>query len=57
MEELMSCRTAATHYSYSEAYFRLLLKEKKIPSIKMGYSRRMKKSDLDTHFKSRMEEQ
>ena len=55
MEELMSCRTAKQHYSYSEAYFRKLLANHEIDSIKIGYSIRMKKSDLDAHFKHKLE--
>ncbi len=54
MEKLMSCRTAAEYYSMSEAYFRKLLKERKIPAIKLGYNTRMKKSDIDAHFEAKM---
>ena len=50
METLLSCRTASKHYSFSEAYFRKLLRLKKVPSKKIGYSIRMTKSDLDAHF-------
>ena len=51
--ELFSCRTASAYYSFSEAYFRKLLKEKGIHSIKIGYSIRMTKKDLDAHFESK----
>jgi len=54
METLFSCKTASKHYSFSEAYFRKLLKERKIPSIKLGYAVRMRKSDLDKHFEEKM---
>ena len=54
MEQLLSCRTAATHYSMSEAYFRKLLKFKEVPSLKIGYNIRMKKSDIDKHFESKI---
>ena len=57
MEQLFSCRTAATHYSMSQVYFRTLLKERKIPFIKLGYNTRMKKSDLDAHFEAKITEQ
>ncbi len=53
MEQLFSCRTAAFHYAMSEAYFRKLIKLDLIPSIKMGYNRRMKKSDIDEHFEAK----
>lgn len=53
MEELMSCKTASQYYSFSEAYFRKLLQNKKINSIKIGYSIRMLKSDLDIHFEEK----
>ncbi|MDA7817419.1 hypothetical protein N9A28_04465 [Sulfurimonas sp.] len=53
MERLFSCKTAALEYSYSQAYFRKLLRLKEIESIKLGYSIRMKKSDLDAHFESK----
>jgi len=48
--ELFSCRTASVYYSYSEAYFRKLLHFGLIKSIKIGYSVRMYKKDLDAHF-------
>ena len=54
MEKLFSCRTAAQHYSYSEAYFRKLLKQKQVESVKIGYSRRIKQSVLDAHFAAKM---
>lgn len=54
---MFSCRTAANHYSMSEAYFRKLLKIRQIPSTKIGYNIRMKKSDLDAHFESKVVEQ
>ncbi len=50
MEKLFSCRTAATHYSMSEAYFRKYLKLKEIKAIKIGYNIRMKQSDLEEFF-------
>ena len=50
----MSCRTASTRYSFSEAYFRKLLKDGLVERIKIGYSTRMRKADLDTHFISKM---
>ncbi len=54
MEQLLSCRTAAEHYSYSEAYFRKLLKDRKIPFTKLGYNTRMKKADIDKHFEEKI---
>ena len=54
MEKLFSVKTAAKHYSYSEAYFRKLIKQNTIPSVKIGYSRRIKKSVLDAFFEEKM---
>ncbi len=56
MEQQFSCRTAANYYSMSEAYFRKLLKLRLIPSTKIGYNIRMKKSDIDAHFEAKIQE-
>ena len=53
--ELFSCRTAAAYYSFSEAYFRKLLRLGLIESKKIGYSIRMNKKDIDAHFAEKQE--
>jgi len=50
MEQLLSCKTASIHYSYSEHYFRKLIFELRVPFEKIGRQVRFKKSDLDEWF-------
>ena len=53
MEQLLSCKTASTFYSYSQDYFRKLIYENKVPFEKIGRQVRFKKSDLDKWFESK----
>lgn len=54
MKKQFSCKTAADHYSYSQAYFRKLIYKKIVPHHKLGKSVRFYADDLDAYFKAKM---
>ena len=55
MEKIFSVRTASQHFSFSQAYFRKLIYERKVKFHKMGKSVRFYASDLYAHFEAKLE--